>query len=156
MRVADAEVAALRAALSGDSETFDRLADASDRDYGDGFGILMATAFVAAARHRFPGEWSVSDLITFVGRARAHDQGERADINASAAEQMLLTALTNQLVPMRGKFDQIAKGYTQAAILAELVSDLDGQQLDAFLTEARVRANRWLAEHALPVARDGP
>jgi hypothetical protein len=149
MSIVNAEVAALRAALSGDSETFDRLAGTSGWDHGDEFGIMLATAFVAAARHRFPGQWSVADLVRFVGRIRARHQGEQADINASAAEQMLLAALTNQPEPLRGNFDQIAKGYAQAAILAELVSDLDGQQLDAFLDEARMQANWWLAEHGL-------
>jgi hypothetical protein len=144
MNVADAEVAALRAALSGDTDTFGQVADMSNLEYGGQFGILMATAFIAAARHRFPRPWSVPDLIRFVGQVRTHHQGEYADINASAAEQMLLAALANRPEPMHGEFDQIAMGYAQAAILAELVGDLDGQQLDALLDEARVQANRWL------------
>jgi hypothetical protein len=149
MRVADADVAALRAALSGDSDTFDQVAGMSSLENGGQLGILMATAFVAAARNRFPRQWSVPDLIRFVGQVRTHHQGEYADINASAAEQMLLAALTNQPEPMYGEFDQIAMGYAQAAILAELVGDLDGQQLDALLDEARVQANLWLAERPL-------
>jgi hypothetical protein len=88
----------------------------------------------------------MSDLIRFVGQVRARDQGEYADVSASAAEQMLRTALSDE--PIDGEFDVVANAYAQAAILAELVSDLDGQHLDTFLGEARVRANRWLAEHA--------
>jgi hypothetical protein len=146
MTVTDAQVTALRAVLTGDGETFDRVGGESGQDYGEEIGILTATAFATAARYQFPSQWSMPDLIRFVGRVRARDQGEYADISASAAEQMLRAALSDE--PMHGEFDEVAYAYAQAVLLAELVSDLDAQQLDAFLAEARVQADRHLAAHA--------
>jgi hypothetical protein len=36
----------------------------------------MATAFITAARHRFPDSWAVGDVIRFVGEIRARRDGE--------------------------------------------------------------------------------
>ena len=69
MIVTDKQVAVLRAALVGDDETFERLGGESDQDYGDAFGVLMATAFVLAARRRFPGDWSSADVIPSSARS---------------------------------------------------------------------------------------
>lgn len=61
---------------------------------------------------------------------------------------MLYSALRGE--PMRGQFGEFDKGYAQFALLAELVSDLDARQIDAFLEEARERADRWLAGQTCP------
>ena len=145
MTITSTQTAALRSVLTGDSEAFHRLSMEPDLVHGDGFPILIATAFVAAARRRFRADWSNGDVIRFVGQVRARSEGEHADLSAVAAEQMLLSALRGK--PISHELDENTKGYAQVAILAELVSDLDEQQLDVFLAEAREQADTWLVNH---------
>jgi hypothetical protein len=148
MTVTDDQVSALRAVVTGDAAALDRLGGESRHNYGEEFPVLMAVAFIAAARRHFSVSWSSSDLIKFVGRLRARDDGEYADIDASAAEQLLFAALRD--VPMRREFDEIAKAYAQFTILAELVSELDHEQLETFLADAREQADLWLLQHVQP------
>lgn len=143
MIISSSQVVALRSALAGDGGTFDHLTAESDVDFRNKFAILTANAFVIAARRRFSRSWSTADVIRFVGSIRARNQGEQADVKAEAAERMLVSALSGE--PMHGELDEFDKGYAQFALLAELVSDLDGRQLDTLLEQAREEADRWLA-----------
>jgi hypothetical protein len=145
MTVTPAQFAALRAALVGDEETFERLTAAADFLNGEGFPILVATAFVAAAQRRFPPGWSGSDVVRFVGHLRARGEGTHENLSATAAEQMLLSVLRSE--PMVSQFDEITKGYAQFSLLAELVRDLSEQELSTFLAWARDQADAWLAQH---------
>jgi len=142
------QVAVLRAALVGDDETFERLSGESDQDYGDAFGVLMATAFILAARRRFPGEWSSADVIRFVGQVRAGYDDEDDSVDPGAAEQLLLAALRD--TPMPAGIDEETKAHAQFVLLSSLVGDedLDGQELDTLLAEARQMADRWMAERS--------
>lgn len=142
MTITGIQIAALQAILTGDNDAFHRLSMEPDLVHGDGFPVLIATAFVAAARRRFPTGCSNGDVIRFVGQVRARDEGKHADLSAVAAEQMLLNVLRGE--PISHEFDEDTEGYAQIAILAELVSDLDEQQLDMFLVEARGQADTWL------------
>jgi hypothetical protein len=141
--VTDAQVSALRAALVGDSGTFDRLGGESGLEYGEEFPVLMAMAFINAARRRFGVGWSRGDVVRFVGQLRARDHGEYSDVSSEASEQMLIGALRGE--PFQTQFDEFAKGYALAAVLAELVSGFDAQRLSALLREARQQADQWLA-----------
>jgi hypothetical protein len=125
------QVAALRAALVGDEEDFERLS--ADPGVADGqeFPRLVATAFAAAAQRRFRPGWSVGDVVRFVGHLRAHGEGSYEDLSAAAAEQMLLSILRGE--PMGGQFDDFMRAYAQFALLAELVRDLSEQELSTFL-----------------------
>ena len=101
MIVTGQQVAVLRAALVGDDETFERLSGESDQDYGDAFGVLMATAFILAARRRFPGEWSSADVIRFVGQVRAGYDDEDDFVDPGAAERAAyLTPVPGGVGPM--------------------------------------------------------
>jgi len=144
MTVTPAQFAALRAALTGDEETFERLTAAADFLNGEGFPVLVATAFVEAARQRFPPGWSRGDVVRFVGHLRARDGGAHEDLSATAAEQMLLSVLSEE--PIAGEFNENAKGIAQVALLTELVSDLNEQDLSMFLAEVREQADAWLAQ----------
>jgi hypothetical protein len=146
MTVTPAQFAALRAALTGDEETFERLAAAADFLNGKGFPILVATAFVTAAQQRFPPGWSSGDIVRFVGRIRARNGGAREDLSATTAEQMLLSVLSEE--PMAAEFDENAKGIAQVALLTELVGDFNEQDLSMFLAEVREQADAWLAQHS--------
>jgi hypothetical protein len=145
MSVTSPQFAALRAALAGDGEAFERLAAAADFLDGEGFPVLVATAFVTAAQRRFPPGWSRGDIVRFVGHLRAHDGGANADLSAMTAEQMLISVLSGE--PIAGEFDENAKGIAQFALLAELVSDLNEHDLSMFLAQAREQADAWLAQH---------
>ncbi|MGH3250573.1 MAG: hypothetical protein ACRDOI_30800, partial [Trebonia sp.] len=112
---------------------------------GDGFPILVATAFVSSVQRRFPRDWSHGDVVQFVGHLRARNQGACKDLSAAAAEQMLLSVLRGE--PMSGQFDDFMKGYAQFALLTELVRDLSEQELSTLLADAREKADTWLAQH---------
>jgi hypothetical protein len=146
MTVTPAQVAALRAALSGDEDAFNRLSSDLDVAGSEGFPIVMAAAFVAAAQRRFPPGWSRGDVVRFVGHLRARGEGALEDLSATAAEQMLVSILRGEL--MDGQFDDFVKGYAQFALLAELVRDLSEQELSTFLAESREQADAWLAQHS--------
>jgi hypothetical protein len=142
-------VAALRAALAADAAGFERLAGQSGSAHGEEFPGLMAMAFIAAVRHRFPAGWSAADVITFVGQVRAENSGHLA-LSPTLAEQLILSALRN--VPLRGQPDENATAYAQFVLLRELISDLDGDQLSALLAGARDDAER-VGRPARPASR---
>jgi hypothetical protein len=142
MTITPAHVAALQAMLTGDWDTFDRLVAAADFLEGEGYSILVLHAFHAAAQRRFPPGWSRGDLVRFVGHLRASDEWLAEALSATAAEQMLLRALTGE--PMTREFDETAKGIAQVSLLAALVSDLDEESLGNFLAEVHERADAWL------------
>ncbi len=148
MMVTDKQMAILRAALVGDDETSERLGGESDQDYGDALGVLMATAFMLAARRRFPGEWSSADVIRFVGQVRAGYDDEDDSVDPGAAEQLLLAALRD--TPMPAGIDEETKAHAQFVLLSSMAGgeDLDGQKLDALLAEARQMADRWMTERS--------
>jgi hypothetical protein len=143
--VTPAQFAALQAALAGDDETVERLAAAPGFLNGEGFPILVATAFVAAAQWRFPPGWSAGDVVRFVGHLRARDGGAHEDLSAGAAEQMLLGVLRGE--SLTGEFDETTKGIAQVALLTGLVKDLNEQDRSAFLAWARQQADAWLVQH---------
>jgi len=132
-------VAALRAALVGDAAGFEWLAGQPGLAQGEEFPGLMAMAFVAAARRRFPAGWPAADVIRFVGQVRGGDSGH-PELSPTLAEQLILSALRN--VPLHGHPDETATAYTQFVLLRELVSDLDGDQLSALLAGTRDDAER--------------
>jgi hypothetical protein len=140
--VSDEQVSALHAALTGDATTFDQLIGASALDHGQGFAVLISAAFICAAQRRFTACWSKSAVIRFVGQLRARDQGDLSDVNADVAEKLLIRALGGE--PLRDIRDSGDQGYAQAAVLAELVADLDMRRLGSLLCEAREVAEWWL------------
>jgi len=148
MIVTDKQVAVLRAALVGDDETFERLGGESDQDYGDAFGVLMATAFVLAARRRFPGDWSSADVIRLVGQVRAGYDDQDDSVDPGAAEHLLLAALRD--TPMPAGIDEETKAHAQFTLLSNMVGDEDpdSHKLDALLAEARQMADQWIAKRS--------
>jgi hypothetical protein len=142
MTISSAQLTALRALLTGDELTFNRLLADSGLARTHEFAVLTAAALAVAARRRFPPGWSQGDVVRLVARLRTRDAGAHADINAAAAEQMLASVLGTQHV--RDDFDVLASGYAQIALLSELVVDLNENQLEDLLAEAHTQADRWL------------
>jgi hypothetical protein len=132
-------VAALRAALAGDRFAFEQMAGQSGSAYSQDLPYLMAMAFVAAVRRRFPDGWSAADVIKLVGQVRGGDDGHSV-LSPTLAEQLILSALRN--APLHGQPDETAMAYTQFVLLRELVSDLDDEQLSMLLAQARDGAER--------------
>jgi hypothetical protein len=141
-------VMALRAALGGDAAFFEYMERRADLGRGQEFPALMAAAFAAAVRSRFPGEWSVADVVRFVGQARVGSSDTYGGLSPSLAEQLTLAVLRGTPVP--SQFDEAAKAYTQFLLLKDLASSLDDQRLDMLLGKARDDAGRWMAETARP------
>jgi hypothetical protein len=148
MTVIPDHVTALRAALNGDAAAFEHMERQVDLGHSQEFPALMAAAFTAAVRSRFPGEWSVADVVRFVGRMRAGSSDAYGSLNPSLAEQLTLCALRG--APIHNQYDEVAKAYTQFMLLKDIASGLDDQQLEMLLTRARYDADRWLAETAAP------
>jgi hypothetical protein len=142
--VRDSHVNVLRAVLSDDAQVLDQLGEAPGLDSERDLPILIAMTFIKAARTWFAPTWSGSDVIRFVGQVRSRDHGEHSDVDAQAAEYMLISALSDK--PLWGRFDELAKGYTQVVLLAELTRELSSDQLDVLLEGARELANGRLTE----------
>ncbi len=142
MKVSDNDLAALRAALDGDVDAFDRLHTEHRGVVDNGFTALMATAFVRATRQQFGHDWSVSDVIRFVGEVRTRFSG--GDLSPTTAEEMILTALRN--TPMRTGSDDGALGDVQITLLAVLVNNLDSRQRALLFQKARADAEQWLSQ----------
>jgi hypothetical protein len=148
MTVTDDQVAALRAALTGDMHAFDGLGGVSGLDYGEAFPVLMATAFILATRRRFGGGWSTADVIRFVGEVRLEYDANDGCVDPDAAEQLVLAALRDKALP--AGIGEEARGNAQFALLSSMVSDEYPQshELDALLAEARELADQWMAGQA--------
>lgn len=142
MKVSDSSLAALRAALDGDVDAFDRLHTEHRGVVDDGFTALMATAFVRATRQQFGQEWSIPDVIRFVGAVRT--RFSVSDLSPTVAEEMLLAALRS--APMRIGSDDRELGYVQITLLAALVDSLDNRQCGLLLRQARADAEQWLSQ----------
>ncbi len=142
MRVSGEHVTALRAALDGDEETFERLTGGADEEHLLPLSVLLAMAFSAVARRRFPDTWSAADVIGFVAWMRVQYAHDLDAFSPSMAEALLLAALRG--TPLRGEFDAAATAYTQAALLRALTSDLDEQQTDVLFDYACEQTDRCL------------
>lgn len=148
MTVTSSHVGALRAALSGDAVAFERMERHAGLGYGQEFPALMAAAFTAAVRFRFPAEWSQADVIRFVSQVRVRSSDPFGDLNPSLAEQLTLCVLRG--TPVHGQYHEVAKARTQFMLLKDIISGLDGQQLETLLAEAQDNADRWIAETTGP------
>jgi hypothetical protein len=141
VRVSNEHVTALRAALDGDEETFERLTSA-DEEHLMPLSALLAMAFSSVACMRFPEGWSAADVIRFVAWTRMQHGNDLDAFSPSLAEALLLTALRG--IPVRGGFDDAAIAYTQTALLRALTGDLDEQHMETLFGYACQQADQWL------------
>lgn len=150
MRVVTSDyVAALRASLTGDEETFEQLSaklqarDSGERS-GDVYSALTGMALFIAARRRFPHGYTNADVVRLVGLARARFAGSAGDIDPRVAERTLLGALGDAAASEN--VDKAAMATAVHALLFTLLEQdgISGDDLDAFLDEARPLADVWL------------
>ena len=142
--VTDEQVAALRASLSVGSAAEatgaeQQLIQLTRPDAAEGFGHLLYTAFVTAARRKFSAGWTRADLIRFVADVRAHVCMDPNDLDPAAAEHQLRTALGERIPHYPAEED---RARAQVILLTALAHDLTGPELDALLAEARTLADQ--------------
>jgi hypothetical protein len=118
----------------------------ADLGHSQEFPALMAAAFTAAVRSRFPGGWSVADVVKFVGQVRVRTSGNYGGLNPSLAEQLTLSALRSTPVP--SQHDETAIAYLQFVLLKDLTSGLNDEELGILLAKARDNADEWIAQTA--------
>ncbi|TYB48689.1 hypothetical protein [Actinomadura chibensis] len=138
------QVASVRAVLTGDVDTFDRITDRLSSEERDARGVFVAAAFAEAAYRRFAKAVDPSAaVIRFVSDLRAqHPLTE--DFDQHTAERLLLATFTDEStsdVPAE------TKGSYYMLLLAGIVKvvGLSDAQLDTFLDDARKLADEWLA-----------
>ena len=146
MTVSDGQVMALRGILSAASyqdaaEAERRLIQLATSESAAGFGYLLYTAFVVAARRAFSPSWTRADVIRLVADVRASACLDPNDIDPLAAEHQLRTAL-GERIP--GCPPEEARARAQVILLMTLTRDLSGPELDGVLAEARTLADQLI------------
>jgi hypothetical protein len=146
MPVTDDEVAALRAHLSGNQvlqqELYAGLVSPAARSR---YATLVAAAFFEAVDRRFGKNGAAADVISFVADVRSRSERLAESIDPQAAESLIRAVVTKVDV---SDLDTETKGRVFIVVLVALVSDeqFDGDELDAFLAEARKTADGWLSQ----------
>jgi hypothetical protein len=76
MPVTDVQMAALRALLSDDMDTYRQLFAGLDRDgINKGYSALVTAGFIEAVERRFGGGYADADVIMFVASVRPGPTG---------------------------------------------------------------------------------
>jgi hypothetical protein len=149
MAVTDQQVSVLRALMGCDAEGYGRLLAGLDRDADKvGFAALLGCCFYEAVDRRFVTDGRIADaseVIEFVGEARAGSVELANGLDARVAERVILFGLGE------GSLDDVNGStyiHTQLLILAALAADerLDDSALDAFMARVRTRADDWTRE----------
>jgi hypothetical protein len=144
MPVTDPQAATLRALLAGDIDEHRRLlSELSQESDRDGYSALIAAAFFEATDRRFASAHTRADIVEFVTSTRAASDVTAKNINPLIAERMIRGVFEDESVD--DVSGQVIVG-TQLLLLAALVSEarFDSPSLDAFMTESRKLADRWL------------
>ncbi len=149
MLISDEHVAALRAFLTADDETFDRVSTVlEERGGGNAYAALQGAAFAVAARRRFPGGATAGNVVRLVAALRTAANDTDGEIDPRTSERLLHSVLGTPAAA--GGLDEQSKAKAQPALLYALLEegDLSGAALDSVLAEARELASRWLADEA--------
>lgn len=143
MNVTADHVIALRALVTGDDDTFDRLIDSADPDWQDTFPYLLAEAFLAAAKYRFVSEASRPDIIRFVARSRIRHGGDQAGFSPSLAEAMMGAAVgINPYPANRSEAEEAENAAAQVALLKDLAGELSYLDFESLLETVRTELNK--------------
>jgi len=144
MAVTDDQVATLRALLSGDFQTFDRLsAQREDDGASRSYAALVAAAFFEAAYRRFVKEGSMDEVVEYVADVRRRFAEVADQLDPCAAERVILAAIDDENIDdLDGEVIIAAEYILLAALIAD--RDLDEAELEDFLDQARDVADEWL------------
>jgi hypothetical protein len=146
MPVTDDEIAVLRAYLSGNQALQEELQARLDSPAARSrYAAFVAAAFFEAVDRRFAASGTAADVIAFVADVRARSDRLAESIDPQAAERLIQSALTGEDV---SDLDGKTRGGLFIVLLAALASDeqFKGDELEAFLAEARKTADGWLSK----------
>ncbi|MEV0406469.1 hypothetical protein [Actinoallomurus sp. NPDC050550] len=142
MKVTADQVTSLKAYLRGDTASFERINAQLDPTNKRARGALIAAAFYSAAERAF-ADGKRSDVIEFVGRARARSERLAEAIDPRVAERLLLATFTDEDIDdISGETQGDHFGLLLAGMIAE--AQLSDAELDAFLDDASKLADSWL------------
>lgn len=147
MPVTDEQIATLRAHLSGEFDKYQQLWQRLDREAArSGYPSLIAAAFFRAVDRRFSRNTTTpADIVEFVANVRSRFDETGENVDPRAVESMIRTVLGEE---PDGDFDDATVADAQLTVLTALILDekFAGEELDAFLADARKLADEWLAE----------
>lgn len=147
MPVTDAQVATLRAQLSGSFEEHRRLlAQLDQKEAASGYTALITAACFEAIEERFVKDGKIVDeaaVIEFVGSLRARTEAAAEEVDPRIAERLILHSLG------KGSMSDVPKETrirTQLFVLVGLISEahFNEAQLDTFMSKVRRTAEEWV------------
>ncbi|MGH3739757.1 MAG: hypothetical protein ACRDT1_00285 [Micromonosporaceae bacterium] len=142
----------VRSLVREDFKRFDkRVRDLEKRQDDEGCGEFLGSCFFLAAVRRFDPDDAVVDIIRFVANTRIVYDLTGRDIDPTAAERLIRTAL--------GEHDPLEDLDAHKVRKLEIVlvhkllidEDLDDEGLDDLLHDAELLAQRWRAQSAVEV-----
>lgn len=149
-RIADAQVAALRAFLQRDTDAMTLHTIALGNEGTVSYQRLTEAALSVAAVRRFAPQFTSADIVRFVASVRASRiaDGNEYDFNVIAAENILRYSLGQNVTRTP---DPVERFRAVIALLSELAdTDLSSEaDLDNLLTQSRALADRWAANQAV-------
>jgi hypothetical protein len=139
MNVTADHVAAVRALVTDDDSTFDRLIANAVPEWLDAFSRLVTAAFFGGTKYRFASEAPQGDIIRFVARSRIRHGGDDAGFSPSLGEALMGTAVGINPVP--SELDEAENSAAQIALLKDLAGELSFQDFELLLATARTELN---------------
>ena len=144
MPVTDDQESALRAALAGRFDEYERLLDALDPVAAqEGYNALVSAAFALAVDTRFPQGTAKADIIEFVGDVRSRAESA-ARVDPRVAERVMLAITSDEEID---DIDPRLGFQARLVLLFALIADarFDDAALDKFMGQARKLADKWLS-----------
>lgn len=138
-------VSELRAFLTGDMDTFQRLHDAQDADGRRAFAVVLMLAFSEAAKKQFGERPEPEKIIDFVAEARVGSIGPDT-IPPENAERMIRGVLGEE--NLVSDMDARARGAAQTAMLYALTRSHDASEIDGLLAQAAGEAEAYFQRRA--------
>ncbi|MFG2045911.1 hypothetical protein ACGFIW_00575 [Micromonospora sp. NPDC048935] len=125
----------IRTMVRGDHAANDAVEARLDAEGWDGLPRFLAAVFFLAVDRRFGETAGRSEVITFVGELRAGLADGGPEINAEAAEMLIMSVIDPSV---DYSIDQEMIGRIQAATVQTILTDenLTDSELDALLAEA--------------------
>ena len=148
-------LAALKANVTGDMDTVDRLRELlEERDgpqSGEIYGALYSVALATAAQRAFPGGYTSTtraDVIRFVARMRGAVAGTDDDFSPRVAEHVLISMLggPEDIETLDKKDLAVVIVVLIGRLLAYLRIEKSG--MNDFLSEVRPLAEAWYGRQA--------
>lgn len=146
--LADEDVAALRALLSGDSARFREIRDVPGRAGTKRTWVaVLVAAFAQSVHLRFGADAVREEVAAYVADVRGRSDAIAQGFTAYEAEQLIMMLFSDE-VEESGVSGR-AMGAILVAFTVALVSDarLDDLAIEAFLATVRRKADQWHADH---------